>query len=43
MTDPHEDRRCDECGEEWQGTGEIRCPYCGSVETHPVEEEDGDE
>jgi len=38
MTDSREERRCDECGERWEDTGEIVCPFCGSTETHPVED-----
>lgn len=35
-----EKRRCNECGEEWQDTGDPDCVFCGSDDTEIVMEED---
>ena len=34
-----EKRQCGVCGETWIDTGEPDCPFCGSAETNPVEED----
>jgi rubrerythrin len=35
-----ESRQCNQCGESWTCTGDDECPFCGSDDTEPVEDED---
>lgn len=35
-----EQRRCNECGETWTDTGDLECPFCGSDDTEPVEDDE---
>lgn len=38
-----ETRRCNVCGERWPDQGDEVCPFCGSRDTHFVDDEDEDE
>lgn len=40
MTDTTEIRKCDICGEEWVDTGDDTCPYCGSMSTEILTDEE---
>ena len=40
LIDFMEVRRCNVCGEEWEDDGEQECPFCESVDTFIVTDED---
>lgn len=33
-------RLCNECGEAWEDTGTEVCPFCGSLDTSWLDDED---
>lgn len=35
----YERRKCNVCGETWIDTGSIACPFCSSLDTEPVGED----
>lgn len=35
-----EERVCNVCGETWVDDGEFVCPFCGSDDTSPLNEDD---
>ena len=36
--------RCGVCGEEWLASGQLECPFCGSTDFNPIQEEsDGED
>ena len=42
MSDYTEQFQCNDCGERWIWTGANRCPFCGSKNTEPVENDEED-
>ena len=35
-----EEKSCNECGEQWIDTGDDQCPFCGSSNIEPVDDEE---